>query len=107
MDKGKFPYADVPGHAVFELLPYWEGQARPNNVELGADPTLRDWRERLGGHTGEILDPLKGEFHPVSLLAYATKDPDRLRLCITWKFKSDSPLLEDEIRRRLAPFKVG
>jgi hypothetical protein len=72
---------DVPGQTELQVVVWRKGEeppgpGLPDSPSRTRPMTLRKFRERLGGDTGHLPDPERGEMHFVSIEQWANEDPD-------------------------------
>lgn len=54
--------------------------------------SLAEARLILGGDEGEMIDPVWGEKHRISLMPWKEADPDQTYISIQFRFKPDHPI---------------
>lgn len=65
--------------------------AGPRDPARGGGQTLAYWRTSFGGHEGDVTDPYFGNMHHISLMPWATADPDNTFIVIRFTAAAPRP----------------
>lgn len=81
---------EAVGRVEFTIIPFEEGdpkfQGADGQGQLGM--SVAQLNALFGGDEGEIVDPIKGQAHPVSLKPWANSDQTKTFLHFSFKFVS-------------------
>lgn len=82
---------EAVGRVQFTIIPFEEGDPEFRKADGQGQPGMlvAQLKELFGGDEGEIVDPIKGQVHLVSLKPWATSDPTKTFLHFSFKFVSD------------------
>ena len=85
---------DVPGRTELRVVVWRKGEeplgpGLPDSPSSTRPMTLREFRERLGGDTGHLPDPERGELHFVSIEQWANENPDETYVMPVLTFRPD------------------
>lgn len=74
-----FPYKDTPGRVDVEIVAFKDGdpqfQMRDSTGQVrNQGVTLDEMRQILNGHEGDLIDPLVGLSHHISVAPWADAD---------------------------------
>jgi len=85
---------DAVGTITVSLTVYPDGEPG-HEITLADGSVLRspgyrlaDLRARFGGDVGLLIDPIRGEQHPVTLAPWSQADPDLTRILVAYRLEA-------------------